>query len=69
MLVQFEFPEIPVSPCQGAQHSMQTTLPSWRIAEGIAVGAEDFLGYFGIEICMLHSILQNALRVQISRFA
>lgn len=68
-VVQFEIPETPVSPCQRAQHSVQATLPSWRIAVGIAGGAEDFLGCFGIEICMLQSILQNAFRVQISRFA
>lgn len=69
MPVQFEFPEIPVSPCQGVQHSVRSTLPSWRIAVGIAVGAEDFLGYFGIDIYILQSILQNVFRVQISRFA
>lgn len=69
MLVQFQFPETPVSPCQGVQHSLRATLPSWRIAVGIAVGAEDFLGYFGIDIYMLQSILQNVFRVQISRFA
>lgn len=67
--MQSEFPETPVSPCQGAQHRGQATLPSWRIAVGIAVGEEDFLGYFGIEICVLQSILQNVFRVQISRFA
>lgn len=69
MPVQFEFPETPVSPCQGVQHSVRATLPGWRIAVGIAEGEEDFLGYFGIDIYIRQSILQNVFRVQISRFA
>lgn len=37
-------------------------------AVGIDVGAEYFLGYFGVEIYILHSILQNLFRGQISSF-
>lgn len=68
MLALFEFPEITVSLYEWVRHSVQGILPKWT-AVGIDVGAEYFLGYFGVETYILQSILQNVFKVQISRFA